>query len=219
MSNLSKALNKLIEKNGVYEASKMVGLKISELVRKTEYPINAEIADAILYELVPKHKEMRHYKDMKLDYDNFSGALYIEYDGGWDGKHESVSAIATPFWNGEPSIPVDTNYYVLMTDSRGVIVEDDTERFTEIKTRAEFDSVEDLLTWYKHFYLPKVYNVIVNDHLPKIREKLKSEIDEFEKSNDEELTEKWSLKYKRSIDCKHPKGFSQRAHCQGRKKK
>jgi predicted RNase H-like nuclease (RuvC/YqgF family) len=30
---------------------------------------------------------------------------------------------------------------------------------------------------------------------------------------------KWSLKYKRSIDCKHPKGFSQKQHCKyGRKK-
>ena len=29
---------------------------------------------------------------------------------------------------------------------------------------------------------------------------------------------KWSLKYKRSIDCNHPKGFSQRQHCKyGRK--
>lgn len=34
----------------------------------------------------------------------------------------------------------------------------------------------------------------------------------------EELDEKWSEKYKRSIDCSHPKGFSQKAHCQGRKK-
>ena len=24
---------------------------------------------------------------------------------------------------------------------------------------------------------------------------------------------KWSLKYKRSIDCKHPHGFSQKQHC------
>ena len=32
------------------------------------------------------------------------------------------------------------------------------------------------------------------------------------------LFEKWSDKYKRSIDCSNPKGFSQRAHCQGRKK-
>ncbi len=29
----------------------------------------------------------------------------------------------------------------------------------------------------------------------------------------------WSDKYKRSIDCENPKGFSQRAHCQGKKKK
>ena len=29
----------------------------------------------------------------------------------------------------------------------------------------------------------------------------------------------WSDKYKKSIDCSNPKGFSQRAHCQGRKKK
>ncbi|AOV60692.1 hypothetical protein N161109_089 [Synechococcus phage S-CAM9] len=30
--------------------------------------------------------------------------------------------------------------------------------------------------------------------------------------------EGWSAKYKKSIDCDNPKGFSQRAHCQGRKK-
>ena len=33
------------------------------------------------------------------------------------------------------------------------------------------------------------------------------------------MQEGWSEKYKKSIDCKTPKGFSQRAHCQGRKKK
>ena len=33
-----------------------------------------------------------------------------------------------------------------------------------------------------------------------------------------DLLEKWSKKYRRSIDCSHPRGFSQRAHCQGRKK-
>jgi hypothetical protein len=34
-----------------------------------------------------------------------------------------------------------------------------------------------------------------------------------------EMEEKWSKKYKDSIDCNNPKGFSQRAHCQGKKKK
>ena len=30
--------------------------------------------------------------------------------------------------------------------------------------------------------------------------------------------EKWSQKYKKTIDCNNPKGFSQKAHCQGQKK-
>lgn len=34
-----------------------------------------------------------------------------------------------------------------------------------------------------------------------------------------DMEEKWSEKYKRSIDCNNPKGFSQKAHCQGRKKR
>jgi hypothetical protein len=32
------------------------------------------------------------------------------------------------------------------------------------------------------------------------------------------ITEKWSQKYKSSINCSHPKGFSQRAHCAGNNK-
>jgi len=32
------------------------------------------------------------------------------------------------------------------------------------------------------------------------------------------IEEKWSMKYKKSIDCSHPKGFSQKAHCAGVKK-
>ena len=32
------------------------------------------------------------------------------------------------------------------------------------------------------------------------------------------VSEAWSAKYKKSIDCDNPKGFSQRAHCGGRKK-
>ena len=32
------------------------------------------------------------------------------------------------------------------------------------------------------------------------------------------ITEKWSKKYKNSINCSDPKGFSQKAHCAGKKK-
>lgn len=32
------------------------------------------------------------------------------------------------------------------------------------------------------------------------------------------MLEKWSKKYKASIDCNNPKGFSQKAHCAGKNK-
>ena len=30
---------------------------------------------------------------------------------------------------------------------------------------------------------------------------------------------RWSMKYKKSINCNHPKGFSQKQHCKYRTKK
>ena len=34
-----------------------------------------------------------------------------------------------------------------------------------------------------------------------------------------EIVEKWSNKYKKSINCSNPKGLRQKAHCAGKKKK
>jgi hypothetical protein len=46
-------------------------------------------------------------------------------------------------------------------------------------------------------------------------------VNDFKNSlgEESEIDEKWSKKYKDSIDCKNPKGFSQKAHCQGKIKK
>lgn len=41
----------------------------------------------------------------------------------------------------------------------------------------------------------------------------------MEKNEIISILEKWSRKYKRSIDCSNPKGFSQKAHCAGRRKR
>ena len=45
--------------------------------------------------------------------------------------------------------------------------------------------------------------------------KIEAKLEELIKKIDE----KWSDKYKKSIDCNNPKGFSQKAHCAGRKKR
>ena len=39
------------------------------------------------------------------------------------------------------------------------------------------------------------------------------------RSENKSIYEKWSNKYKKSINCSSPKGFSQKAHCAARKKR
>jgi hypothetical protein len=56
------------------------------------------------------------------------------------------------------------------------------------------------------------------DYVATVRDYLKFYHDEKSTGTpDNEINEKWSRKYKSSIDCSHPKGFSQKAHCAGRR--
>ena len=64
--------------------------------------------------------------------------------------------------------------------------------------------------------LTNLINKIVNEHSDDNVSRFDSEINVEDWV---EISEKWSQKYKKSIDCNNPKGFSQRAHCQGRKKR
>ncbi len=41
----------------------------------------------------------------------------------------------------------------------------------------------------------------------------------FKMKTFKQFQEEWSNKYKKSIDCSNPKGFSQRAHCAARRKR
>jgi hypothetical protein len=74
----------------------------------------------------------------------------------------------------------------------------------------------DLILWTSPFiYVDDKHNVIAKNTQIKI---LNSDYDDIAVLKEASIEEKWSEKYKRSIDCNNPKGFSQRAHCQGRKK-
>jgi hypothetical protein len=56
----------------------------------------------------------------------------------------------------------------------------------------------------------------VKGRIPNLVQKLKKIMED---DSADYIEEKWSNKYKRSINCANPRGFSQRAHCAGRKKK
>ena len=66
----------------------------------------------------------------------------------------------------------------------------------------------------------KVAFEIAKDHIfedPKYYDKLKTIENMVIELLKKKVNEDWSKKYKKSIDCNNPKGFSQKAHCAGRK--
>lgn len=56
------------------------------------------------------------------------------------------------------------------------------------------------------------------DYVATVRDYLKFYRDEKETGTaDDQIDEKWSNKYKKTINCSNPKGFSQKAHCRARR--
>lgn len=64
-------------------------------------------------------------------------------------------------------------------------------------------------------------SVMRESRIKKIQENIQILQDRIRQLRDgmDYIDEKWSRKYRRSINCARPRGFSQRAHCAGRKKK
>lgn len=96
-------------------------------------------------------------------------------------------------------------------------------------TFADAEQLYDMLHTYdtKGILLSDVVYNRLKEHLENMRKMTKASVKsggyKKRKSNRKRPSKrtrkhKWSLKYKRSIDCNHPKGFSQRQHCKyGRK--
>jgi hypothetical protein len=80
------------------------------------------------------------------------------------------------------------------------------------KLQKMFNVNDDLEDWVK----AKLNHAA--DYIATVRDYLKFYHDEKSLgTSDREINEKWTRKYKTNIDCSHPRGFSQKAHCAGRR--
>ena len=104
----------------------------------------------------------------------------------------------------------------------------DAKKFAKTKHKGlpEKKKVDECWKTHKKVGMKMKGGKLVPDCRPKNEEvnsdqypKLKRIIGSKNKPTKPAVEEGWSDKYKKSIDCDNPKGFSQRAHCQGKKKK
>ena len=159
----------LVEKFGVPETCKVLGIGIDELFVITQQPIDCENALEIIYTLYEKGLLVEEYKGYRITQDSFSGT--IEWDKkvypGYpnvaleDGTLEMILADihniyvkASPFWENENSVPVDVEIFADGDD------EYITDLFESYRTPESFENIEKLIIWFKEEYLEETYKII-----------------------------------------------------------
>lgn len=170
-SKAQKKMMRLIDEFGLYETSKMVGTSMTKLVQLSNLPINSVIANKLLIENMFNGNLPRKYNHFNI-YNAGDGVVgwYCNISTGHfqPGLIEQISVMATPFWDGQEYTPVEIDWFTLLDDKMNVIIEEEGggDYYKELKHQTSFENVEELFNWYKEFYLPEVYNIVMNKLLP-----------------------------------------------------
>jgi hypothetical protein len=166
-----KKLIGLIDEFGLNQAARMIGVSMTKLAQLSNLPINSILANQLLIENM-------FNGNLPLRYNHFH--IYNAGDGvvGWycnikTGHFapeiiEQISVMATPFWDGGQYTPVEIDWFSLLDDKLNTIIEEEGagDYYKELKHQTSFENVEELFNWYKEFYLPEVYNMVMDKLLP-----------------------------------------------------
>jgi hypothetical protein len=155
---------------GIYKASKLMGVSIAKLVDLSGMQIDSEVAYEILYDKISK--------DGWIQYKNFS--IYAE-DGliGWervidkDNYAEGVNVYATPFNDGMKGIPIEIDFYQILdkNDNSVFQIDGDGDYYENIYYAPDFENSKDVIDWFENFYLPKVYDIVMDKLLSELYSK------------------------------------------------
>jgi len=177
MKDRKKILNDLIDKIGLDRTSNMTGLSKLDLIKRSDCYIDLSIANNIIPDLFREELFPRKYKNCEIIYDSFAGTVdwYCNWsDDNWrDYKEETTYSYATPFWDINDGIPVNTNSYdgVDFFGDKFYFTEgdlNDNEIYSFIKWKDGFENLASYDRWIRRFYLPQVYNAIL-EHLDNYR--------------------------------------------------
>jgi hypothetical protein len=176
-----ETISDLVKEFGLIKTSDMVGLSISQIVKVTNIPIDSDTANQILVEMMNNDELKTKYKDFNIhasSNDVFYWEAMVKTGHFHDDMIENITVAATPFWDGVKYTPVEIEWYTLLNYYGVTVYETSGEGnfYKELKHQTNFESVDELLNWYEEFYLPEVYNMVMNTLLPKMHKLVDYEI-------------------------------------------
>lgn len=171
-----ESILRLIEKVGKWEASKMMGLTLTELITKTKSPLFADESYEVLLELLAEGKIPNEYEEFDIDLDRINGIFMWAPKKSIKTEHngkiltEIIVVYATPYWDAHAELPYNVDYYELFIGKDAIANEEQPPiSLNKRPIRGRHRNVEELVQWYKEVYLPGVYDNIMNTILPELR--------------------------------------------------
>lgn len=170
-NKLSKFLNQAIEKYGIDHTQKLTGMDLIKIVNISGIKITPRIANELIMDGITFRKLTREYNGFRIT--TYNDVVQ------WEGKiktgfftsnvTEVITVMATPFWDGMDWTPIDLDWYSLYNKDMVVIDEigGDSDYYQTWEDKTSFDSVDELFDWYENVYLPEVYEIVMNNLLPK----------------------------------------------------
>jgi hypothetical protein len=190
---IKDTINQLIDEFGLYEAKNMLGITFANIVKLSGQKIYTDtgMASEILYESINNGQLPIKYKEFEISTSS-DGIAY------WEGKFktdrflpdmvENISVMATPFWDGMKFTPVEADWYSLTNETGNVLIAEISagesgNYYQQLDEVEIFSNVDDLFSWYKNVYLPGVYDIIMNNYLPRLQQEMDDKLDENEGYN------------------------------------
>jgi hypothetical protein len=186
MSKGIENIRNIVSQIGLWETKKIMGISLTKLVKILGMSIESGVgmANKIIIENINNGNLPTEYKEFKIS-TNSDGVVY--WEGKFYGEHflpnmvETIWVMATPFWDGMTWTPVETDWYSLVDRGDNTLIAeiegggDYYEQLNEVDT---FSNVDDLLSWYEKVYLPTVYEIIMDNFLPKLRQDMDDRLDD-----------------------------------------
>ena len=141
----------------IYEISELIGLKESQVVfylKDREIRIDCGFANSImgiLYwrsDIINKNFNFNNGEMiLNLKWGGFSGSVDFEYED----KNYRLMGMATPYWDGNCSTPVDGSYFENKTTGEYYDEYDNSGRYIE-DTPRNFNSIQELIDFLNNDY-------------------------------------------------------------------
>jgi len=179
----SKFIMDTVGKHGVYKTAKMMGVSLTYLYKMSDLKIDEFVAKELLAENIENGNLPAKYKGFEIEISSDDVFYWTrQFKSGHYPPHvlEKIWVMATPFFATADYTPVELDWYGLEDDSKkpNVGIYDTSgggDYFVELTHNTHngnyfFNSVDNLFDWYNTFYLPEVYEIILDRIIPQVQE-------------------------------------------------